>query len=132
MNIFQENATWKLHNLEITNFSEKYHVLYSETNLFFQEITVIQRYYDSRINILFFLEPTFTETLLKLHKVTVYIIKTPMKRKKPSKWEVPCSFIKSYLWSQPMKFLNYCIFSLVFFCLSLRLRLFEGHLVLIH
>ena len=41
--------------------------------------------YDSPINILFFLEAAFTETLLKLHKITVCIIKILIERKKTGK-----------------------------------------------
>ena len=73
-----------------------------------EEITVIQRY-DSPINILFFLEPAFRETLLKLHKIKVYIIKILTKRKKLANLkhgEFYSHSLKWYWWSQLTKFLN--------------------------
>ena len=94
-----------------------------ETNTFywyFQEITVIQRF-DFPINILFFLEPAFTENLVKLHKIKVYIIKILIKRKKLGNIKTGkfhSHSLKWYSWSRLMKFLNYCIFSLAFIVIS--------------
>ena len=62
---------------------------------FFQDIPVIQRYYDSRINILFFLKSLINVTKNKWHKC-IYNKDTNKKKEtgKSSKWEVPFLFIK--------------------------------------